>query len=208
MQCGAKTRSGAPCKANAMVNGRCRLHGGKSLRGASHPATTHGRYSKDLPTRLASRYEEALTDPDLLKLDSEIHLTDAFIRERLATLDTGESGRIWRELNAAWNEYDRTTDPSEAARALFEVGRLIKQGVADYGARQEVLDMMERRRKLVDSEGKRRVQMQQMITAEGATLLVSAIADAVMRHVSDTRTRSAIARDIERLITQPVSRDN
>lgn len=28
--CGAKTRSGDPCKNYAMANGRCRLHGGKS----------------------------------------------------------------------------------------------------------------------------------------------------------------------------------
>ncbi|MCS1350286.1 HGGxSTG domain-containing protein [Mechercharimyces sp. CAU 1602] len=29
-RCGAKTRSGNPCKNNAMANGRCRMHGGKS----------------------------------------------------------------------------------------------------------------------------------------------------------------------------------
>ncbi|MEY8747019.1 HGGxSTG domain-containing protein [Bacillales bacterium AN1005] len=29
-QCGAKTRSGEPCKRKALANGRCRLHGGKS----------------------------------------------------------------------------------------------------------------------------------------------------------------------------------
>ena len=28
--CGAKTRKGTPCKAPAMANGRCRMHGGKS----------------------------------------------------------------------------------------------------------------------------------------------------------------------------------
>ena len=29
-KCGARTRKGTPCKAPAMSNGRCRLHGGKS----------------------------------------------------------------------------------------------------------------------------------------------------------------------------------
>lgn len=29
-RCGAKTRSGCSCKAPAMRNGRCRMHGGKS----------------------------------------------------------------------------------------------------------------------------------------------------------------------------------
>ena len=29
-RCGARTRKRTPCKAPAMANGRCRLHGGKS----------------------------------------------------------------------------------------------------------------------------------------------------------------------------------
>ena len=37
-RCGAKTRSGAPCKAPAMANGRCRMHGGKS----TGPRTSEG----------------------------------------------------------------------------------------------------------------------------------------------------------------------
>ena len=29
-RCGAKTRSGSPCRSPAMANGRCRMHGGPS----------------------------------------------------------------------------------------------------------------------------------------------------------------------------------
>jgi hypothetical protein len=29
-RCGARTRQGTPCRAPAMANGRCRMHGGKS----------------------------------------------------------------------------------------------------------------------------------------------------------------------------------
>ena len=61
-RCGAKTRKGISCRAPAMRNGRCRLHGGKS----SGPRTTegiekirqahlkHGLYTKDV---IASRKE-------------------------------------------------------------------------------------------------------------------------------------------------------
>lgn len=37
-RCGAKTRSECPCKAPAMANGRCRMHGGTS----TGPRTTAG----------------------------------------------------------------------------------------------------------------------------------------------------------------------
>ena len=50
-RCGAKTRSGNPCKNGAMANGRCRMHGGKST-GApkqNKNSVKHGLFSKYLP---------------------------------------------------------------------------------------------------------------------------------------------------------------
>ena len=49
MLCGAKTRNGKCCQKHAMENGsgRCRNHGGASLRGSSHPQYGHGRRSKE-----------------------------------------------------------------------------------------------------------------------------------------------------------------
>ena len=52
-RCGARTRSGMPCRSPAMANGRCRMHGGKSP-GApigNSNALTHGRYTADEITR-------------------------------------------------------------------------------------------------------------------------------------------------------------
>lgn len=48
-RCGARTRSGDGCKAAAMPNGRCRMHGGGSPgapRG-NRNAWKHGRYSAE-----------------------------------------------------------------------------------------------------------------------------------------------------------------
>jgi hypothetical protein len=52
-RCGARTRSGGACRAPAMPNGRCRLHGGCStgpttaagLERLRAARTKHGRYS-------------------------------------------------------------------------------------------------------------------------------------------------------------------
>ena len=46
--CGAKTRAGGTCQRAPMRNGRCYLHGGRSLLGYAHPNYKHGRYSKYL----------------------------------------------------------------------------------------------------------------------------------------------------------------
>jgi len=50
--CGAKTRAGTSCRRPAgwgtdhVGEGRCKLHGGRSLRGFLHPRYRHGRYAE------------------------------------------------------------------------------------------------------------------------------------------------------------------
>ena len=54
-RCGARTRSGTSCKAPAMSNGRCRMHGGTStgprtsegLERMKRANTRHGNYSEE-----------------------------------------------------------------------------------------------------------------------------------------------------------------
>lgn len=55
-RCGAKTRTGCPCRSPAIVNGRCRMYGGKStgprtaedLKRIRNARTIHARYSAEM----------------------------------------------------------------------------------------------------------------------------------------------------------------
>ena len=52
-RCGARTRSRTPCRSPAMLNGRCRMHGGPppgAPKGNKH-ALKHGRYSAEAIAR-------------------------------------------------------------------------------------------------------------------------------------------------------------
>jgi hypothetical protein len=51
-RCSAQTRAGGSCKAPAMANGRCRLHGGKS----TGPRTEEGRQRCGALNRKHGRY--------------------------------------------------------------------------------------------------------------------------------------------------------
>lgn len=206
-QCTAKSKqSGQRCKRHA-TPGRtvCNIHGGKTPRGHALPQTTHGRHSKDLPTRLAGRYEASRTDPELLNLTDEIALADALIEDARKGLDHGESGRLFAALKVAWDDLQHAQRGKDAAgvqAAMADIGALIRQGVGAYAARNETMDLVERRRRLVESEQKRRVAMQDMITSEKAMLLVSALLAAVNRHVDDASVRTAIAAEFGALTTR------
>lgn len=200
--CGAKTRSGKPCTQRPMANGRCRMHGGKSLPGIANPAFRHGRYSKAMPARLLERFDASLQDPELLALRADISLVDARLSDVLGRVDTGEAGHLWSGIFSAWQGFKQahaSRDRDKIAEALSEVDALIGRGAADYAAWREVMALIEQRRKLVESEQKRMVAMQQMITAEQAMTLIATIAESVRKNVRDRDALAAIQADISRI---------
>jgi hypothetical protein len=73
-RCGAKNRAGCPCRAPAMKNGRCRMHGGAS----TGPKTAEGR----------ARIRAANTTHGFYGAESQAarRRTDAFIAETRALL--------------------------------------------------------------------------------------------------------------------------
>jgi hypothetical protein len=189
---------------SAMPNGRCKLHGGLTPSGSASPQFKTGRYSKVLPARLASRYQEALTDGALLELREEISLVDARLSDLISRVDSGESGEVWRLLRTMFAEFSKARSAGkipEMTQALSDIEALIVRGLADYSAWQDISQALEQRRKLVESERKRLVEMQQMITTEQAMILMAAIVDTIRRHVSDTSALAAISADITKLIT-------
>ena len=80
-ECGAKTRSGAPCLNKAMPNGRCRMHGGTSTgapKGAQNAKRPGSIYS-----RLYTADEQAMeSEIELGSIDAELRL----MRVRLTRL--------------------------------------------------------------------------------------------------------------------------
>lgn len=207
--CGAKTRSGTPCQLSPITGrNRCALHGGKTLVGIASPQTTHGRYSKYLPTRLMERYSASLSDPELLAMREDIALLEARLTDLILRVDSGEAGQVWQDVRATWDEVEDARASKNTAAlgvALTNLGALIRRGQSDYAAWDEVRSVQEQKRKLIESEQKRLVAMQQMVSAEQAMLFVAAIQDAVKRHVTDRRVLSAIAADVAALSNRPVA---
>lgn len=215
MDCGAKAkRTGLPCRSPAMSNGRCRIHGGKSLAGISSPRTTTGRYSKHLPTRMGERYQQALTDPELLAMREEVALLDARLSDVLGRVDSGESGAAWALLKTQFADYRKAKPGPDRDIALSMIEDTIKQGLDDYAAWEEVRSLVDQRARIVASERQRLVQMQQMLSTEQAMTLIAAVADSVRRHVDDRGVLAAISADLGRLLShrtaeqaQPAARE-
>ena len=203
-RCTAKSkRTGHQCKKDAVIGrNTCHIHGGKTLQGAESPLTKTGRYSKYLPERLQGRYQEAQADGDLILLRDEIALIDSRITELLGKLDLGESNAAWQTLRDEWRRYKKAIaegDVDFASLALLNVGHAIENN-EDGAIWSEIYAVVNQRKLLVESERKRLVEMQQMITAERAYLLVSSLVDIVRQHVDDRTIMAAIAADARKLV--------
>ena len=109
MQCKAKSkRTGNRCLRPAMNDKEvCYHHGGRTPRGMASPHFKTGRYSKFLPDRMASRFEEGQADTELLALRHEISVLDARTEDLLKRVDSGESGELWRQLRDVQKELHR-----------------------------------------------------------------------------------------------------
>lgn len=207
-RCGAKLRGkDRYCRKYPVEGGkRCELHGGAGQRGIANPNFKTGQYSKHLPTRLLSTYQQAVTDPDLLNLSSEIALLKSRLVDVLSRVDTGESGRLWSELKQTYRDIQQAQRERDAAKVIAlmdDLGTLITRGQADWAAWSSALEITERIGKMSEREMKRRTAMQAMITSEEAMTLVVALQDAVRRHVDDPDTLTAISAEFVRLTARP-----
>lgn len=131
-------------------------------------------------------------------------MLDVRIGELLKRLDTGETGAVWKELKEAWLSVEHVMwDPSLLALALSQVGALIERGFGDQVAWGEVVELLERRRKLVSTEQKKKVADQQMITVQDALVMVQLIVQSVKRNVTDNKALAAISSDVRRVVGSP-----
>lgn len=185
-----------------MPNGACYMHGGKSLpAGPSHPKFRHGRMSRALPAHLRERYEQALADPELLDLSAEIRLLDVLVEDALARVGSGDSPHHWRELQDLIGAYeDGEVDNLKAL--VTDVQRVVRSATFERDAHDELLRLLQLRRRLTDSENRRRVNVGAMITVQQALAFMTACVAIVERHVQDRAALAAIVADLDRLADQ------
>lgn len=205
-QCAAKSkRSGERCKRHASKGmAVCAVHGGKSLAGKNHPSFKHGRYSKYMPDRLAEQYLDALQDKDLISMNDEIALTDSRLAEMLNRLNgltmVADGWASARRLYGSFRRHTNAGRQGLAIRALDDLGALLEQNQTDDVVWRDISELIEQRRRLVDTERKRLMDESNAIAIDQVMMLMAAVADIVRRHVASKEARGAIAGEIKRLV--------
>jgi hypothetical protein len=177
-----------------MTNGRCRLHGGLSLKGVNAPSFKHGRrskYLKNLPRQLRNGYRELLADPDLLSLKEEIGLLTARINEVLGRLSES-APPPWDAILESLVKVESAVGKGNATKTLPAVramAELVRSGKeATVNQRQcwsELREIIQEKTKTASAEWNRLNELNGVVTVEQALLFARAFLSAARECVTD-----------------------
>jgi len=186
----------------------CYHHGGASLKGAAHPNFKDGSRSKYMPRFLAPAFAEALNNPELLNLSESIAGQEAIVRDAYDSLNQGEAptrlvGRIRAEWREFWNATGRG-DQEAVSELRQRIGVLLGQAATVAATLERIGNAEEIKRRLVDTEMKRREKMREQIVFEDAVLLYNQITQANRQEILefDGLSREDKNRLLNRIVTR------
>jgi hypothetical protein len=208
--CGAKTRSGEPCKGLTVIrvdgttNGRCRMHGGTAPVGVANPHFVHGKKSARYRLRgeLGEAYLRHLSDPDYMALEQELALVSGqidLVAYELSGL-TPLPEKVYEEAGpCAKCGYEESVHPidQEAPGALqclrFEARVLAEHTPEERAERLMLITrlqgrlgaLIDQRRKLSDTEINRIKVAQENLSAEIVRALGQAMLQALREETGD-----------------------
>ncbi len=197
-KCGAKLRKSHPpryCERSPMPNGRCHLHGGKSLKGPASGTYQGKGYSKYFPSKkLGEIFARSFEDPELMRLRKDLAIVETRLVELIQSLSSEQSGTLWKQLRKKHRELKRSRPNSaRATKLLHEIDGVIERGSSDHFIWTEIGQQIELRRRLLDSETKRGLAAHQVMTAEEVRMLIDAVANLIREHVKDRQTLQKIS---------------
>lgn len=170
-----------------------------------------GRHKNTLPKPFLDMYLESMDDPQLLELRDEIALLDLRINELTAKVKEGENDQMWSKIRTLWSKFMFAVtigDVAEQNKLLSPLNNAITNGASERLAWNDIASLVDRRRKLVETESRRLIAAQHMITVEQAmmilTMTIGSLQEAVYLYADQTTARHILT-DAKRRYDQILS---
>jgi hypothetical protein len=188
--CGAGKAHGGYCESPfRYANGRCKKHGGPSLKAAASPSYKDGHRSKFRPKGdLMESYLRYRDDPQLTHHKDAIALIDSLAEKTLEEWEEGGTPELWRRLNQVWERFEiawRARDTTKVRELIAEMTVVLERGVAQAERQNQVVRLLEASRRHRDSETKRKLSESMTFTVEEATMFYTHLGEVVRRYVLD-----------------------
>jgi hypothetical protein len=182
--CGAATSTSKytePCTFTPMANGRCKKHGGKSLKGAAHPNAKTLEHSRYVPKPLEETYNQALKDSNLNDLRRQLALMQAREDILLQRTTSGETGKAWKALRQELGKLRQAVENEDgrASRdALTAITVLVNTGERDAEAWDELMGLWEQQRRSAETDAKIKRDLRLLMAIEDGLWAVRRLGEA------------------------------
>jgi hypothetical protein len=205
--CGARTRTGALCQhepgwgMDHPGRDRCKFHGGVIPKNPPKTGqhTQLKRLLDAIPEAMKEDVQAALNDPELLSLRQHIAVVDGLLVKLFR--EYGASGDL-----ARWSDaYDVLMQANDAAAAgnntlagqkMSALRALLQRGRDQSGTLNEIHRVLTQRRQLNDSEIKRRLVEENMMSPQDARAFMAAFFTSLDKRVQDHAVKRAVAADL------------
>jgi len=199
--CSAKLSDGGFCQdTNVAGNGRCRRHGGATPKGQDHWSYRGGgRHWKHLRESYLAPYQDGMeeTDVEQLSVSSEIALIDALIKMAVSRMDAVGSAevfaRIVKQFDKFAESFMESDDELEVRRHFQHLADAVDEGKQEGAAREEIKNLTEQRRRLVETESKTRERLVKSIPVQLVKSMILEILNVVGEEVKDVSILEQIA---------------
>jgi hypothetical protein len=154
--------------------------------------TKHGGESKYRVVRLSADYNKIKASPELTSLGPLEAILAGRLMELIERVDTGDMPERMQALRDEWIEFKRTHPnidtmyPHESAKKSFaKIDEIMDRVYHDYKAWEQILDVVEQKRKLSETKIKLLKELKVLIGADDAYKLVAQLLAVVTKVVDD-----------------------
>jgi len=149
---------------------------------------------------LAAKKAEMEKSGALLTNRRSIDVVRNRLEELLERVDGRDMGDRVAALYDLWSKYTTTADDLKRLEIRQQLNDEFERVYHDYRSWEQIMDVIDLDRKLVESEVKIAKDMHAILTAEDAYDMIAEFYAIIIRHVDDRTKLKAIQYDIARLI--------
>lgn len=151
---------------------------------------------------VAKKYQMILKNGTIMSNRYSVDLLDQRIQQLLERIDNDEAPERMAALYALFQDVKANQGKNEAAMyaALSAMDVVMEAAYHDYEAWKQIMEMLDVRRKLIDSEVKVVKDLKAILTAEQAYNMVAKMQAVIMDEVKDPKALRRISYKFARLI--------
>ena len=195
--CGAHPLSPkGPCRQSRLYdNGRCHYHGGPTPRGLASPSYKHGRWTKALNPKRSKAYAAARDDPALLDLRRTIGQLDTGVTEAMERREKLDTPNFRKDAIALFEQAqsEMQTDLQAATVSMTALGKLLRRGVREDDANEEIARHVSRMSKHMETAWKIRLAAGHAINESDLRTIIYAIIGVAEREIPKEHVGAFIA---------------